>query len=200
MDTMAWQSRLNERHVMSPLVSFCVMELMRAALIMMSRLHGNCFPGQVWGGHWGTKTTWGDHPGLQAHRKGGRKGRVLAHIWPHYDWDNIDGLVQERHNSIAIALEFRLSCSNPSIYIVYHIYLTIVTTGVGCCILTHTWPLSLINQLLAPFLWRAMNCGTRITGQLRQPTTSLHTWTITWDIKGCLCLFKHHSPKHTPDW
>ena len=34
----------------------------------------------------------------------------------------------------------------------------------------------------------------------RQPTTFLHTWSITWDIKGCLCLFKHHSPKHTLDW
>ena len=48
------------------------------------------------------------------------------------------------------------------------------------------------------FLRRAMNCGTRITGQLRQPTTSLHTWPITWDIEGCLCLFKYHSPMHTP--
>ena len=35
-----------------------------------------------------------------------------------------------------------------------------------------------------------MNSGTRITGQLRQPTTSLHTWPIAQDIKGCLCLFK----------
>ena len=53
---------------------------------------------------------------------------------------------------------------------------------------------------MTTFLRRAMNCGTRITGQLRQPNTSLHTWPITWDIKGCQCLFKHHSPKHTPDW
>ena len=57
-----------------------------------------------------------------------------------------------------------------------------------------------LGQLLVAFLRRAMNSGTRITGQLRQPTISLYTWTITWDIKGCLCLFKHHSPKHTPDW
>ena len=28
----------------------------------------------------------------------------------------IDGLVQERRNSIANALELRLSCTNPSIY------------------------------------------------------------------------------------
>ena len=30
--------------------------------------------------------------------------------------DNIDRLVQERRNSIANALELRLSCTNPSIY------------------------------------------------------------------------------------
>ena len=29
---------------------------------------------------------------------------------------DIDGLVQERRNSIAKALELRLSCTNPSIY------------------------------------------------------------------------------------
>ena len=29
---------------------------------------------------------------------------------------HIDGLVQERHNPIANALELRLSCTNPSIY------------------------------------------------------------------------------------
>ena len=30
--------------------------------------------------------------------------------------DDIDGLVQERGNSIANALELRLSCANPSVY------------------------------------------------------------------------------------
>ena len=30
---------------------------------------------------------------------------------------NIDGLVHERHNSIAKALELRLSCTNPSTYL-----------------------------------------------------------------------------------
>ena len=32
------------------------------------------------------------------------------------DIDNIDGLVQERHNAIANALELRLSCTNQSIW------------------------------------------------------------------------------------
>ena len=43
-------------------------------------------------------------------------------------------------------------------------------------------------------------CGTCITDQLQQPTTSFHIWAITWNTKGSLCLFKHHSPRHTPDW
>ena len=30
-----------------------------------------------------------------------------------------DGLVQERRNSSALAVELRLSCTNPSIYAVY---------------------------------------------------------------------------------
>ena len=30
-------------------------------------------------------------------------------------WDHIDGLVQERRNSSALAMELRLSCTNPSI-------------------------------------------------------------------------------------
>ena len=34
-----------------------------------------------------------------------------------YHRNHIDGLVQDRRNSIANALELRLSCSNPSIYI-----------------------------------------------------------------------------------
>ena len=38
---------------------------------------------------------------------------------------HIDGLVQERRNSIANALELRLSCPNPSIWnLAYDIYLS----------------------------------------------------------------------------
>ena len=31
-------------------------------------------------------------------------------------WQHIDGLVQERRNSSASAMELRLSCTNPSIW------------------------------------------------------------------------------------
>ena len=31
-----------------------------------------------------------------------------------YIWQYIDGLVQERHNSSALAMELRLSCTKPS--------------------------------------------------------------------------------------
>ena len=45
-----------------------------------------------------------------------KKGSQFASDWRHHD-AHIDGLVQERHNSIANALELRLSCTNRSIYI-----------------------------------------------------------------------------------
>ena len=32
------------------------------------------------------------------------------------EWHYIDGLVQERRNSSALAMELRLSCTNPSIW------------------------------------------------------------------------------------
>ena len=38
----------------------------------------------------------------------------------------IDGLVQERRNSSALAMEFRLSCTNPLIYVPYRIRTKIV--------------------------------------------------------------------------
>ena len=48
---------------------------------------------------------------------------MLGYIYRHDDLNNvnlllvhIDGLVQERRNSIVSALELRLSCTNPSIY------------------------------------------------------------------------------------
>ena len=48
--------------------------------------------------------------------------KVTTHIWPHsiciwcfVDHRYSDWLVQEKHNSIANALELRLSCINPSI-------------------------------------------------------------------------------------
>ena len=39
-------------------------------------------------------------------------------------------------------------------------------------------PRSCWGVYLYSYLWRAMNSGTGITGQLWQPTTSLHTWPI----------------------
>ena len=33
-----------------------------------------------------------------------------------YSWHHIDGLGQEKRNSIALAMELRFSCTNPSIW------------------------------------------------------------------------------------
>ena len=38
-------------------------------------------------------------------------------ICRHRGWCHFDGLMQERRNSIANAMELRLSCTNPSIYL-----------------------------------------------------------------------------------
>ena len=47
-------------------------------------------------------------------------GALMAEIWYHGGVNNvhhdIDGLVQERRNSSALALELRLSCINPLIW------------------------------------------------------------------------------------
>ena len=42
-----------------------------------------------------------------------RKNVWIKHVTRKLD---IDGLVQERHNSIVLAMELRLSCSNQSMY------------------------------------------------------------------------------------
>ena len=48
-----------------------------------------------------------------------RLNYYMSHFaWPKNHGHYIDGLVQERRNSIANALELRLSCTNPSIYAV----------------------------------------------------------------------------------
>ena len=41
---------------------------------------------------------------------------TISWIECHASGDDIDGLVQERRNSDALATELRLSCTNPSIY------------------------------------------------------------------------------------
>ena len=41
--------------------------------------------------------------------------KVKMVVWLSYPY--IDGLVEERCNSIANALELRLSCTNPSMYL-----------------------------------------------------------------------------------
>ena len=57
---------------------------------------------------WGCLVTWFCY---QMIAKPGNKTAAL--LWP--DRAHIDGLVQERHNSSALAMELRLSCINPSI-------------------------------------------------------------------------------------
>ena len=40
-------------------------------------------------------------------------GRVVERCWAHLSREHVDGLVQERYNSNALAMELRLSFTNP---------------------------------------------------------------------------------------
>ena len=63
-------------------------------------------------------------------------------------WDkalsHIDGLVQERCNSSALAMELRLSCTNPSICIIFSYWLRPCSAIVGK-IWAHTWRCYICN-------------------------------------------------------
>ena len=45
--------------------------------------------------------------------------RILENFTQSYRWYEINGLVQERHNSSELAMELSLSCTNPSKYELY---------------------------------------------------------------------------------
>ena len=45
------------------------------------------------------------------------------------------------------------------------------------------------DKRVSAFLRRALKFGTCVSGYLPQPTTSLHTCPITWDLKGYLYFF-----------
>ena len=49
---------------------------------------------------------------------------LAANAWLLIAWNNIDGLVQEKRKSIANALELRLSCTKPLIWVCLGIWIT----------------------------------------------------------------------------
>ena len=53
---------------------------------------------------------------LQWETQDSKSRHVFRDFLIHFDWRHLDGLVQERRNSIASALELRHSSPNPSIY------------------------------------------------------------------------------------
>ena len=73
------------------------------------------------------KIMMGFHNILMKNYKGihGRKKQTNQEQWKHNNSYlvevNIDGLVQERHNSSALAMELRLSCINPSIWWIHYV-------------------------------------------------------------------------------
>ena len=81
-----------------------------------------------------------DSCGWFTHIKAASLAHCLLCAW-RYVLDYIDGLVQERRNSSALAMELRLSCTNPSIWTCY-----------SCTLYsTHSWLQRYIS--LALFHW-----------------------------------------------
>ena len=59
--------------------------------------------------------TWYAHSGLWHHDVMVPKKLPFLSDWPLFHKNHINGLVQERHNSSALAMELCLCCTNPSI-------------------------------------------------------------------------------------
>ena len=83
---------------------------------------------------------------------------------------HIDGLVQERHNSIANALELRLSCTNPSIWYTVSSLLTFNLKAYHVCGIRKTSPTVRLRHIYLPaFLrlysghWRWVSAAVRAT-------------------------------------
>ena len=66
---------------------------------------------------------------------------LFSHLWWWVYWCHIDGLVQEKRNSSALSMEFRLSCTNPSIW--RHRIRSMLTQVMTCCL---TAPSHYLNQ------------------------------------------------------
>ena len=78
---------------------------------------------------------------LIAHHRGRAIGRLLG-VHLEKTGRDIDGLVQKRRNTSALALGFRLSCTNPSIYRVCTVHRKSVQTLDACF---HTFSLYYLN-------------------------------------------------------
>ena len=70
----------------------------------------------------------------------------------------INGLVQERRNSIANALELRLSCTNPSIWCCTRSYYKLMAIVIGPKFIPHTVMSMLVHSTKRPSYW-SLHCG-----------------------------------------
>ena len=87
----------------------------------------------------------------------------------------IDGLVQERRNSIAITLELRLSCTNPSISGSSVLLSTAVESDI---FLAHRIEVNAIAQCMSP---RIPPPGTTTTTGRQHYLLQV----VAWEIFGC---------------
>ena len=118
---------------------------------------------------------------------------------------HVDGLVQQRHNSIALALELRLSCINPSMY--YFLFLlkrmnkVMNTLKYFCGILKALFRGSGVSQYVLPSLsrvtlqislWKSALFYQGITDEKRDKhcrfLSLLHCWKRDKHNVGCISI------------
>ena len=70
-------------------------------------------------------------------------------------WQHIDGLMQERRNSSALAMELRLSCINPSIW--HHGNCSTMAQVMACCLTTSSDNYNQCWLLISEFImWHSL--------------------------------------------
>ena len=72
-------------------------------------------------------------------------------LWVRSNWGHIDGLVQERHNSIANARELRLSCTNPLMWYMYQ--------SINVVIIGSSKGLLLVHDKAITWIWDDLSIG-----------------------------------------
>ena len=94
-------------------------------------------------------------------------------------WDKIDGLVQERSNTSALAMELRLSCTNPLKY-QWLSALLYYNSSVSA--------MELLQPCVKPLVWcRELNIKGTIFGELHLQFCSQYTVTsVTWMVNPAL--------------
>ena len=109
---------------------------------------------------------------------------VLAIRWRLRIIDHFDGLVQERRNSIALAMQLRLSCTNPSLWLLHNLHHSsaIMHTPSANLPLHETRSGSVLCVVKHPFVWQD-TIKIQFMGFFANHVCYRRRWPVYLDIK-----------------